>query len=405
VSGVNDLLLHLALTLIAAEAGGFVSSRLGLTRVVGQITAGLIVGPSLLGLVHDDLIVQALAGVGALSLLAIAGLETNVRELRSVGRPAILSALGGVALPMIGGTALVSALGYDLRAALFCGAVLTATSVGISVAALRELGLGPSRAGTTILGAAVLDDILGLVVLALVVAETGVGLSPVGAMVPMTIVLVGSAAAAWRFGDRLAGILDQLHGRGGGTAAMVGLILGVAWVFQAIGGLAGITGAYVAGLAVAGSAAGDRLRERLVHAGEALCVPVFFVAIGLSVDLHALPAALPAFGGLLLVAVLGKLAGCGVGARLGGLGGWESAGVGIGMVARGEVALIAATIGRASGAIDPALHAALVLMALATTILAPVGLSVWARRPRFEVAIGETVADRLVPVRASWEAE
>jgi Kef-type K+ transport system membrane component KefB len=402
---VEDILLRLCLTLLAAEGGGVLSARLGLTRVVGQIAAGLLLGPSLLGLVADDSIVKVLAGVGALSLLAIAGLETDVRELRSVGRPAVLAAAGGVALPMAAGTLFVGWLGYDMRAALFCGAVLTATSVGISVAALRELGLAGSRTGTTILGAAVLDDILGLVVLAVVVAETGTGASPIGAIAPMAIVLAGSAVVAWRLGDRIARVLDHLHVHGGGTAAMVGLVLGAAWVFQSLGGLAGITGAYVAGLAVAGSTAGNRLRDRLVHAGEALYVPVFFVAIGLSVDLRALGAAVPALLGLTAIAVIGKLVGCGLGARLGGIGGWESIGVGVGMIARGEVALIAATIGRASGAIDPGLHAALVLMALGTTILAPVGLAVWARRPQLTVTIPDHVGERLVPVRAGWDGE
>jgi Kef-type K+ transport system membrane component KefB len=402
---VNDLLLRLALTLLAAEAGAIVSARLGLTRVVGQIIAGLVLGPSLLGLVADDRVLQALAGVGALSLLAIAGLETNVRELRSVGRAAIISAVGGVALPMVGATLFVSSLGYDMRAALFCGAVLTATSVGISVAALRELGLASSRAGTTILGAAVLDDILGLVVLAIVVAETGAGASPLGAVAPMAIVLFGSALLTWRFGDRLAGLLDHLHVHGGGTAAMVGVILGAAYVFQAIGGLAGITGAYMAGLAVAGSKAAERLRERLIHAGEALCVPIFFVAIGLTVDVRSLSAAVPALIGLTAIAVLGKLIGCGLGARIGGLGGWESVGVGIGMVARGEVALIAATLGRATGAIDPGLHAALVIMALITTIVSPVALAVWARRPRLDLALGDRMTERLATATAQWDPE
>jgi len=402
---MDDILLPIALVLIAAEAGAVVSAHLGMTRVVGQIVAGLVLGPTLLGLVQDDSVVRALGGVGALSLLAIAGLETDVRQLRHVGRAALLAAVGGVVLPFAAAALLVHAAGYDLRAALFCGAVLTATSVGISVAALRELGLAGSRVGAVILGAAVIDDILGLVVLALVVASTGVGASPIGAIAPMAVVLAAAAFAAWRFGDRFASLLDHLHGRGGGTAAMVGVILAIAWVFQAIGGLAGITGAYIAGLAIAGTSAAERLRERLVHAGEALCVPIFFVAIGLSVDLRTLPAVIPIGLGLLVVALLGKLVGCGLGARLGGLTGHESAGVGIGMIARGEVALIAAAIGRASGAIDPGLHAALVMVALATTVLTPIGLAAWARRPQFSVARGDQAIERLIPVPATWEPE
>src|SRR5260221_11714205 len=193
---MDDVLLPLAGVLIAAEIGAVVSAHLGMTRIVGQIVAGVVLGPTIFGIVQDDSVVRALGGVGALSLLAIAGLETDVRQLRHVGKAALLAAVGGVALPFVGAALLVHAAGYDIRASLFCGAVLTATSVGISVAALRELGLSTSRVGTVILGAAVIDDILGLVVLALVVASTGVGVSPLGAIVPMTAVLVVPAFAA-----------------------------------------------------------------------------------------------------------------------------------------------------------------------------------------------------------------
>lgn len=382
---MDGILLPLALILLAAELGAFVSDRLGVTRVAGQIAAGLVIGPSLLGLVSDGETIRVLAGVGALCILAVAGLETDLVALRGVGRPAVLTALGGVILPFAGGALVVHWLGYDLRAALFCGAILTATSVGISAAALRELGLVRSRTGSTILGAAVLDDILGLVVLGLVVAEsgsgTGAGTNPLRQLGAMAVVLTAAGLGFWLLRGHLVTILHQLHLRGGGGAALLGLALVLAWAFQAVGGLAGITGAYLAGVAVAGSHVADGLRNRLMHAGETLFVPVFLVAIGLSADLHAIPAVAPAAFALLAMAVLGKLVGAGLGARLGGLGGHSSLGVGIGMIARGEVALVAAAIGRTSGAIDAGLYSAVVLVALGTTVLTPVLLAVWASRP------------------------
>ncbi len=180
-------LLGIALILIAAEVGGFVSDRLRLTRVAGQIGAGLLIGPSVLGLVQIDGQLGLLSSVGALVVLAIAGLETDIAGLRSVGRPALLAALGGVILPFILGAGVAHAFGYSDAAALFAGAILTATSVGISAAALRELGLGRSRAGTTILGAAVIDDVLALAVLALVIAAaTRSGSSPLAQLGAMT---------------------------------------------------------------------------------------------------------------------------------------------------------------------------------------------------------------------------
>ena len=380
---MDGILLPLALILLAAELGAFVSDRLGVTRVAGQIGAGLLIGPSVFGLVGDGETIRLLAGVGALCILAVAGLETDLVALRSVGRPAALTALGGVILPFAGGALVLHWLGYDLRAALFCGAILTATSVGISAAALGELHLLRSRTGSTILGAAVLDDILGLVVLGLVVAESGsgAGADPLRQLGAMAIVLTAAGLGFWLLRGHLVTILHQLHLRGGGGAALLGLVLVLAWAFQAVGGLAGITGAYLAGLAVAGSHVADGLRNRLTQAGETLFVPVFLVAIGLSADLHALPLVAPAALALLAVAVLGKLIGAGLGARLGGLGGHSSLGVGIGMIARGEVALVAAAIGRTSGAIDAGLYAAVVLVALGTTVLTPVLLAVWSSRP------------------------
>ena len=392
-----DPLFSLALILLAAEAGGFVSGRLGLTRIVGQIAAGLVIGPSMFGLVAPGATIDLLSGIGALCILAIAGLETDLRTIRSVGRPALLAAMGGVAIPMVTGVFVVQGLGYDLRAALFCGAILTATSVGVTAAALRELGRLDSRVGSTILAAAVIDDVLGLMVLAIVSAETGGPRSPIVAIGAMALVL-GAAVIALRIGRApIARTLEHLHIHGGGLAAMLGLVLLVAWVFQAIGGLAGISGAYAAGLLVAGSPLAEKFRDRLVHAGEAILVPMFFVGVGLSTDVRAVPAVLPVAILLLVVAVLGKLVGSGLMAWLGGLDRRSSAGVGIGMIARGEVALVALALARSTGALDDAMFAALVLVILATTVLTPIGLSAWAGRIELRGIVRGTLPGPLAP--------
>ena len=375
---MSEPLLALALVLAAAEVGGLLSAWLHLPRVTGQIAAGILLGPSALGLVRDGPTIQLLAEIGALSILAVAGLETDLRALRSVGRSALLAAVGGVALPFAGGAVATLAFTHDLRSALFAGAVLTATSVGITAPVLRELGLFDTRAGATIMGAAVVDDVLGLVVLGLVVAEAGGGASPLPAFGGMALVLAASLLAAWKLRGLLARLFHYLESLGGGLAALVALVLVVGWAYQHVGGLAGITGAYVAGLAFAGTSIGASLKVRLQHAGDAISVPIFFVAIGLSADVRTLmPVALLAVT-LLAIATLGKVLGSGVGALVGGLDRSASATVGIGMVARGEVALIAASVGVGAGAIGPGLFAALVLVALATTIVTPVGLAWYA---------------------------
>lgn len=392
---MTDLLPTLGLILLAAELGGFVTARLGLTRVAGQIGAGLILGPSLLRVVADGSTLDALAGIGALCILAIAGLETDLSLLRGVGRPALLAATSGVILPMGSAVLLLALLGYDLRTAIFCGAILAATSVTVTVAALRELGCLRNQVGATILAAAIIDDILGLVVLGLVTARAVDGLSLAATLAPMVAVLGLTGVVGALARTRLVRVLHHLDLAGGGGAAMLGLALIVGWVFQTLGGLASITGAYGAGLLVAGSSLAAGLRERLVQAGETMLVPVFFVTVGLLTDLSTLGGVVETTIVLFVVAVLGKLGGSALGARVGGLDGRSSLGVGIGMIARGEVALVALAVGRSSGAIAPPIAAALVVVILATTIATPIGLSLWARRPARAPLIREPAGLRL----------
>jgi Kef-type K+ transport system membrane component KefB len=212
-------------------------------------------------------------------------------------------------------------------------------------------------------------------------------------------ITIGLAVLGLRYlPDYLHRAADHLHIRGGGgLAAMFGFVLLVAWAFERLGGLAGITGAYVAGLALSGSPLAERLKSGLLQAGEALCVPVFFASIGLAADLHQLPPVLPFALVLLVVACVGKLIGSGLGARAGGLDGAESILVGIGMIGRGEVALVAATLGLRSGAIDGGIYAAVVMMALATTLLAPLGIMLWQRGVR--VPMPSLVVPSRLPVR------
>ena len=395
-----DLILPLALVLLAAELGAAIAHAARLPRVVGQIAAGLLVGPSVAGLVADGEIIRFVAELGALAILGTAGLETNVSAMRKVGRPALFAAIGGVVLPMALGYGVATAFGLSTTASLFCGAILTATSVGITAATLQSLGLLNGTAGLTILGAAVIDDVLGLIVLALVVADVSSGVSPMAVVLPMVVTVVLAVAALKLLPGHLHGVIDALHVRGGGgVAAALGFVLLVALAFEQFGGLAGITGAYVAGLALAGSPLAERIKTGLVHAGEALVVPVFFVSIGLAADLHQVIPVLPLALGLLGMAIIGKVVGCSLGARLGGLGTADSGMVGMGMIGRGEVALVAATVGLHGGAIDAGVYAAIVLLAVVTTVLAPIGITLWARGlhiPRLPQAM-----PALVPVRLS----
>lgn len=396
-----SLLLPLALVLIAAELGAALAHAARLPRVVGQIGAGLVIGPSVLGLVGDGDAVKLVAELGALAILGTAGLETNMSAMRRVGRPALLAAVGGVILPFGLGYGVAVAFGLDQGSSLFVGAILAATSVGITAATLQSMDLLGGTAGMTILGAAVIDDVLGLIVLALVVADAGSGGSLVGVLVPMTVTVVAAAIALRYLPRYLHRAIDALHLQGGGgLAASLGFVLLVAWAFETFGGLAGITGAYVAGLMLSESPLAERMKDGLVRAGETLSVPVFFASIGLAADLHDVPPVLPFALVLLGVAVMGKVVGCGLGARLGGLDGNDAGLVGMGMVSRGEVALVAATVGLNSGAVNASVYAAVVLLALATTVLAPLLVTAWVRGgDRVRTRSPRSVRPALLPVR------
>jgi Kef-type K+ transport system membrane component KefB len=378
---MNDMALVLALILVGAEAGAALAHLVGQPRVAGQILAGVILGPSLLNAVAPSTTITAISDLGALAILASAGLDTNLKAMRSVGFVALYAAFGGVLVPFAGGFGLALAAGFDARASLFCGAIMTATSVGITAAVLHEMNLLKGRAGTAILGAAIIDDVLGLVILGLVVADTSAGGSPVMTVVPMVGTLVIAAIALKLLPAHLSTIVERLHLRGGGLAATLGFILAVGWAFQSLGGLAAITGAYVAGLALAGSPMAEELKHGIGRAGEALLIPVFFVTIGLSTDLSKLGPVLPFATALLAVAVLGKVVGSGAGALIGGMQGGAAGLVGIGMVARGEVALVAASLGLKNGAINNEMFSAAVLVALLSTVITPVALGLWVKRP------------------------
>ena len=222
--------------------------------------------------------------------------------------------------------------------------------------------------------------------------------------------IIGTAVVVWAvlrwLPEHLGSGLAHLHGRGGGLAATVGIVLAAAYAMQTFGGLAGITGAYVAGLALARSPVAPQVREGMVRAGEAFCVPVFFVAIGLAADLRTVGPVFPLAVALLIVAVLGKLIGSGAGAAIAGLGAREANLVGIGMIARGEVALVAATLGIRSGAIDGSIYSVIVLVTVGTTIIAPIGIAAWCRFgqplawPTLDVAGGTPAVGTMIAVEA-----
>ncbi|MEP7189851.1 MAG: cation:proton antiporter [Roseiflexaceae bacterium] len=366
-----NMLLPLAGILIGAKAAAQLSQRFGLPAVFGELLLGLIIGPSLLGWLAPNETLQLLADIGVILLMFMAGLETDMVAMKEAGKASTLTAVGGVVLPLAAGLLIGQTFGLEWHHALFLGAVLTATSVSISAQTLRELGRLRSREGSTILGAAIIDDVLGVLVFALVMSLSGGGnmVLTIGKMVLFFPI-------AWLIGDKLVPVIVRwerhMHHREASLALLLGLVLVYAWSAEVLGSVAAITGAYLLGVVVARHAD----ESHIVHAGTAslgyaFFIPIFFINIGVQANAAGLIAAPLLTVVLIVVAIATKVVGGGVGAWLGGFKGRAPLQIGIGMVSRGEVALVIAGAGLANGLVTADLFSVLIVMTLATTLITP----------------------------------
>jgi Kef-type K+ transport system membrane component KefB len=385
-----DLPLAMLMVFGAAKLLAEVFERLGQPGIIGEILAGVLLGPGVLGLVAPDGLLSHLAELGAMFLLFRVGLEVKAADLMRVGGTAALAATLGVLAPFLLGWLIVRQWGAGHAEAIFVGAAMVATSVGITARVLAAKGLLAERASRVILAAAVIDDVLGLLVLALVsglakgrVNAFELGLTAVAAIGFTVLVAAYGARAARRV---LRWVCQWTRGEEAQFSFAVVTLFALAvlavWV-----GVAAIVGAFLAGMALADSA-GRRVRD-LAHGATELLVPFFLAGVGL----HFVPAALAAPGtmalavAILLAAVVSKLIGCGAGALA--LGRRDALRVGLGMVPRGEVGMVVAQTGLSMGIITPPIYGVVVFMAVASTLVAP-PLVKWAfREPATE---GELLA-------------
>ena len=396
--GLAPVVLALAVILAVAKLGGDAAERIGQPAVLGELVVGVLVGNlTLLGVdwfqfITTNATIGVLAQLGAVILLFEVGLESTVRDMMRVGlRSLVVAALGVVAPWALGwwvGALLLP--DHSVYVHAFLGAVLTATSVGITARVLKDLGHAQSPEARIIMGAAVIDDVLGLVVLAAVAAviaaaDSGAGLS-YGALALVfgkaLVFLVGALSLGVLLSPRLFSFASRLRGRGVLLATALVFCFTLAWLASAIG-LAPIVGAYAAGLILEDlhyrelAAKEERQLEDLIRPISSFLVPVFFVLMGMRVDLSALmrPEILGLAAALTVAAIVGKQA-CAIGA-LGSRLDWLS--IGIGMIPRGEVGLIFANIGltlvvRGEHIIDAATYSAVVIMVMLTTMITPPAL-------------------------------
>ncbi|HUP69309.1 MAG TPA: cation:proton antiporter [Acidimicrobiales bacterium] len=369
---MNGILLDILVVLVAAKLAAELAERVGLPAVVGEILAGLAIGPSMLGLVEASEVLRTLGELGVILLLLQVGLEMDLGELGAVGKASMLVAVIGVVMPFAAGFGVMAAFGESGNTAIFVGAALTATSVGITARVFGDLGVLASVEARTVLGAAVADDVLGLIILTVVVrivSEGSVSLLGVAGVAGLAVAfLVVTAGLGARLSPPLFGLVQKLS-RSPGTLVGVALAftLGVAELASAAR-LATVVGAFVAGLSLARTAQADRIRRDLTPVGH-LFIPVFFLQIGIDADVgsFARPRVLVIAAALLAVAVVTKLA-----AAAGALGSpGDKVLIGLGMLPRGEVGLIFAGIGLREGILGDDLYGALLLVVLVTTLITP----------------------------------
>ena len=368
-----DTLLALFLVLLAAKVGDEIFRRIGQPAIVGEILAGVVIGPSVLGIVSPGETLEVFAELGVVFLLFWVGLETRLSDLREVGGVATRVGVLGMAIPLVAGFAAAEAFGAETKTSLFVGASLVATSVGITSAVLIDLGALKSLAARTILGAAVIDDILAMVLLAVAVGiAEGNGLDVTSVLLVIALA-VGFVVFVGFGGTRIAARWpDIFHAPRFAESPLmpaVILCLGLA-AFSAEIGLAAIIGAFLAGMIVAETRdRGDFEQE--VAPLYAFFPPFFFVFIGLQVDLGSLAdlEVLGALAGVTVLALVTKFAGAWLGAR--SLGARNALAVGVGMVPRGEVGIIVAGIGATAGVVSGSLFTVIVGMSILTTLVAP----------------------------------
>ncbi|HRI56668.1 MAG TPA: cation:proton antiporter [Anaerolineae bacterium] len=388
-----QLALALVILISAAKLGGYISLRLGQPSVLGELIAGLILGPSLLDLLHHtpftsqhlDETIALLAELGVLLLMFLAGLELHIQDLAKAGKVSALAGTLGVIFPVAMGFGLGRLFGMEPMPSLFVGLVLAATSVSISAQTLMELGVLRSRVGIGLLGAAVFDDVLVILGLSIILAMTTGegGLASVGlVLLSMTLYLVVASALGVLALPRLARRVDKLPVSQGLTAFVLVTLLLFAWAAEALGSMAAITGAFMAGLFLSRSPLRERIQANIAVIAYGLFVPIFFVSVGLVANARMLIGeALWLSVAMIAVAIVSKIAGAGLGARLASFTNRESLQLGVGMMSRGEVGLIVATLGVSQGLLNGQLFAGVVGVVIVTTLLTPPALRMMFARP------------------------
>ena len=375
----HDLLLSfglIAVLIAGAKLLGHLSARMGMPPIVGKIATGIVLGPGLLNLVHETPLITGFAEVGVILLLFLAGLETNITTLRENFASSFVVAVIGVVLPFIGGWVVGTLYGFDAVQSLYVGTLLVATSVSISVQTLRELNYLRSKEGVTVLGAAVIDDVLGLITLTVVLGATGNAAAAGGGPAELAWKIPAFFVAVFLVGrfvvPHILNFARTMRVSVPLEAAGMAIALATAYLTEHVFGIEPIIGAYLMGLMISLTPHHGPIYEKLEGIATTLFVPVFFGSIGLVATFAGFAPYAGLFTILFLVAIAGKWIAGIWGGRMTGLSPQSSRIVGAAMVSRGEVGLIVAAIGLQQQIISAELYTVMVLISITTSLITPV---------------------------------
>jgi len=379
-----NMLRDLAIIVISAKCLGIAARNMKLPQVVGEILAGLLIGPSVLGIVEQSDFLAVMAEIGVILLMFSAGLQNKLSDLLKTGPKAFLIACAGVFVPLIMGAVLFMAfygvspwVSEGFYKAAFIGVIMAATSVSITVETLREMGKLSGKCGTTIMSAAIIDDVIGILVLTFVVGFRDPSVQPLKIVVN-TVLFFILAVAVGILLYKVFQKIDRSHPHTQRIPILgLGLCLLMAYIAETYFGIADITGAFVAGVILCNLPDSEYIEQKMDITSYMFFGPVFFASIGLKTVLSGITPQVIFFTvSFVIVALLGKVIGCGVMAKLCGFSRRDSMCIGVGMMARGEVALIVAQKGMSVGLMDAGLFTTVILLIIVSSVVTPILLKI-----------------------------
>jgi Kef-type K+ transport system membrane component KefB len=376
-------LLDLSIILLTTKVLGLFTRKIQMPQVVGALLAGIILGPSVLGMVHETDFISKMSELGVIVLMFQAGLDTDFNELKKCGKASFIIALIGVIVPLMGGFAVASFFNNDgsffnlsnqkLIENIFMGVVLTATSVSITVETLQELGKLKTSAGTAIMGAAIIDDILGIILLTIATSFNDPSVNILYSLIKIAAFFLVSIVSGLIF-RKIFVFLSLRHGPKRRLPLFAfSFCLILSFIAEAYFGIADITGSYIAGIIISNTVNSDYVKSKTEVLSYLLLSPIFFASIGINNDLSSAGSSLLLFTIILtVVAILTKVIGCGLGAKLCRYDNKSCLQIGIGMVSRGEVALIVANKGAAINLIQKQFLGPIIAVVIFSTLITPI---------------------------------